>query len=64
MDWNKASAVETATRIAAGDDRTNYDWATLALVLGQFALAETWGWYARPTTKPAASTTTNDARGC
>jgi len=49
-------AVETATRIAAGDDRTRYDgfaialhWLTVLLVLTQFVLAETWSWYARPT---------------
>ncbi|MBV9559374.1 MAG: hypothetical protein JOY90_02765, partial [Bradyrhizobium sp.] len=45
-----------ATRILAGDDRTHYDefamalhWATAALVILQFALAETWGWAERPT---------------
>ena len=50
------SAVSTATRIAAGDDRTRYDgvamslhWLTVALVLTQFALAETWSDFARPT---------------
>lgn len=44
------------TRIAAGDDRTRYDnfaiflhWITVILVLAQFGLAETWGWFARPT---------------
>lgn len=48
--------METATRIAAGDDRTHYDpvaislhWITVALVLTQFGLAETWSWFARPT---------------
>lgn len=48
--------VETATRIAASDDRTRYDgfaitlhWLTVVLVLTQFVLAETWTWYARPT---------------
>ncbi len=48
-------AIDTATRIAAGDDRTSYDrfaitlhWLTVALVLTQFALAETWGWFDRP----------------
>jgi cytochrome b561 len=47
---------ETATRIAAGDDRTRYDsfaialhWLTAALVVAQFALAETWSWFGRPT---------------
>jgi cytochrome b561 len=46
---------DTATRILAGDDGTTYDgvaialhWATAALVVAQFALAETWDWFARP----------------
>lgn len=49
-------AVDTATRIVAGDDRTQYDgvamslhWITVVLVLAQFGLAETWSWFARPT---------------
>ena len=44
-----------ATRIAAGDDGTNYDpvaigfhWTTALLVLVQFALSQTWGWFGRP----------------
>ena len=44
--------IDTATRIAAGDDGTNYDtvaitlhWLTALLVLVQFALGETWGWF-------------------
>ncbi|MBV8912933.1 MAG: cytochrome b [Acetobacteraceae bacterium] len=56
MTTSTNSAVQTATRIVAGDDRTHYDvfaitlhWLTVALVLAQFVLAETWGWYARPT---------------
>ena len=56
MDSKASSAIETATRIAAGDDHTHYDrfaitlhWLTVALVLTQFALAETWGWFDRPT---------------
>lgn len=47
---------DTATRIAAGDDGSNYDsvaialhWATAVLVLLQFALGQTWGWFGRPT---------------
>jgi cytochrome b561 len=47
---------DTATRIAAGDDGTTYDgvtialhWATALLVVVQFALAETWDWFAKPT---------------
>jgi len=45
-----------ATRIAAGDDGTNYDpvaiafhWATALLVLTQFLLSQTWGLFGRPT---------------
>jgi len=45
----------TATRIAAGDDGTDYDrvaialhWATALLVLVQFVLAQTWGLFGRP----------------
>jgi cytochrome b561 len=48
---------DTATRIAAGDDGTNYDsvaialhWATAFLVVANFALAQTWDWFAKPTT--------------
>jgi cytochrome b561 len=47
---------DTATRIAAGDDGASYDrvaialhWATAVLVVLQFALGQTWGWFARPT---------------
>ncbi|MDB5450283.1 MAG: cytochrome [Phenylobacterium sp.] len=50
------AAVDTVTRIAAGDDRTQYDgvsialhWVTVGLVLIQFVLAETWSWFDRPT---------------
>lgn len=46
---------DTATRIAAGDDGTTYDnvsiwlhWATAVLVFANFALAETWDWFAKP----------------
>jgi len=45
---------DTATRIAAGDDGTNYDpvaitlhWATAFLVVANFALAQTWDWFAK-----------------
>ena len=48
-------AVDTATRIAAGDDGTNYDnvaialhWLTALLVVANFALAQTWDWFAKP----------------
>ena len=50
------TAFDTVTRIAAGDDKTRYDnvsialhWTTAALVLIQFVLAQTWGWFGRPT---------------
>jgi cytochrome b561 len=50
------NAVDTATRVIAGDDGTNYDgvaialhWATALLVVAQFALGQTWGWFPRPT---------------
>ncbi|HEX3700299.1 MAG TPA: cytochrome b [Phenylobacterium sp.] len=56
MERSATDAVDVATRIAAGDDRTRYDgvamilhWTTVALVLAQFVLAETWSWFARPT---------------
>jgi cytochrome b561 len=47
---------DTVTRIAAGDDGTTYDgmaialhWAAALLVIANFALAQTWGWFAKPT---------------
>lgn len=50
------TAFDTATRVAAGDDGRNYDpvaitlhWTTAALVIVQFALGQTWGWFSRPT---------------
>ncbi|HZU51656.1 MAG TPA: cytochrome b [Sphingomicrobium sp.] len=53
---NDGSTFNTATRIAAGDDKTNYDnvaislhWATAILVLFQFASAETWDWLGKST---------------
>jgi cytochrome b561 len=52
---NEETAFDAATRIAAGDDGTTYDnvsiwlhWATALLVVVQFALAQTWGWFAKP----------------
>ena len=49
-------AFDTATRIAAGDDGTNYDnvaitlhWLTALLVVVLFALAVTWDWFPRET---------------
>lgn len=50
------NAFDTTTRIAAGDSGRNYDgvaitlhWLTAALVIAQFALGETWGWFPRHT---------------
>ena len=49
------TSFNTATRIAAGDDGTSYDgvamglhWATALLVILNFALAQTWDWFAKP----------------
>lgn len=56
MKTDPASGMAKTSRVAAGDDRTVYDdfavflhWLTVVLVLSQFALAETWEWFARPT---------------
>ena len=53
---NDRTSFDIATRIAAGDERTDYDnvavslhWLTALLVLTQFALAETWDWFVRDT---------------
>ncbi|HEV2594192.1 MAG TPA: cytochrome b [Sphingomicrobium sp.] len=50
------NAIDTGTRIAAGDDGTNYGnvaialhWLTALLVVLQFSLGQTWGWFPRPT---------------
>lgn len=47
---------DTTTRVLAGDDGTTYDgvaialhWTTALLVVANFALAETWDWFAKPT---------------
>lgn len=55
MAASPESSFDTATRIAAGDDGTTYDqvsiwlhWATAALVIANFALAKTWGWFGKP----------------
>jgi len=52
---NDQASFDTATRIAAGDDGTSYDnvaialhWATAVLVFANFALAQTWDWFAKP----------------
>lgn len=56
MSTTHESSFDTATRIAAGDDGSNYDnvaialhWVTALLVVIQFGLAETWDWFAKPT---------------
>jgi len=56
------NAADTATRIAAGDDKTNYDdvaitlhWLTALLVVTQFALAETWDWFSHDTSETMQS---------
>lgn len=53
---NDRTSFDVATRIAAGDDKTDYDnvavslhWVTAALVLFQFVSAETWDWPGKPT---------------
>jgi cytochrome b561 len=50
------TSFDTATRIAAGDDGTTYDsvaialhWFTAILVIANFALAQVWDWFAKPT---------------
>jgi cytochrome b561 len=50
------TSFDAATRIAAGDDGTNYDnvaialhWAVALLVVVQFAMALTWDWFAKST---------------
>lgn len=56
MNTGPKHAADAATRAAAGATRARYDsvaiafhWTTVALVLIQFGLAETWGFFARPT---------------
>jgi cytochrome b561 len=50
------SNFSAVTRVAAGDDGTNYDgvaiamhWATAVLVVANLLLAKTWDWFAKPT---------------
>jgi cytochrome b561 len=52
---NDSPAFDTATRIVAGDDGTNYDriaitlhWLTAFLVIANFALAQVWDWFPKP----------------
>jgi cytochrome b561 len=56
MNRPPSRARHNAARIASADDGTRYDdlsvalhWITVALVLAQFVLAETWGWFPKPT---------------
>jgi cytochrome b561 len=56
FEVDERTGFDRATRIAAGDDGTTYDrvaiglhWATAALVLAQFANAETWDYWSKPT---------------
>ena len=56
MNVQSESSFASATRVLAGDDGARYDsvaialhWATALLVICQFALAELWGFAARPT---------------
>lgn len=58
MALRQDSSFDTVTLVAAGDDGTSYDavaialhWATAVLVIANFALAQTWDWFAKPTTK-------------
>jgi cytochrome b561 len=53
---NDRTTFDKATRIVAADDGTNYDniavalhWTTALLVIVQFALAETWDYFEKPT---------------
>jgi len=55
MSDSNSTTFDAATRIAAGDDGTTYDgvaialhWATAFLVIANFALAQTWDWFAKP----------------
>lgn len=56
MNAKPAKAVDAATRVAAGATRARYDnvaiglhWLTVALVFANFALAQTWEGFPRPT---------------
>lgn len=57
------TAFDVATRIAAGDDKANYDnvaialhWLTALLVVVQFALAITWDYFSHDTREAMQST--------
>ena len=56
MSDSNSPTFDAATRIAAGDDGTTYDgvaialhWTTAFIVIANFALAQTWDWFAKPT---------------
>ena len=56
MSKENETSFDTATRVLAGDDGTNYDkvaiglhWATAVLVVVQMALAQVWDLWDRPT---------------
>jgi cytochrome b561 len=56
MSDSPHAPLDGATRIAAGDDGSNYDgyaivlhWVTAVLVLCNFVLAHIWDWFAKPT---------------
>jgi cytochrome b561 len=56
LEKSKHSTAAKATGIGAGDGRTRYDgvaitlhWFTVALVLAQFLLSQTWGFFEKPT---------------
>jgi cytochrome b561 len=56
MNYAQETSFDTAAQIVAGDDGITYDqasialhWATALLVVVQFALAETWDYFAKPT---------------
>lgn len=56
MSTSAKPTFDAATRIAAGDDGSNYDrvaialhWLTALLVVANFALAHTWDWFGKST---------------
>ena len=56
------NAFDTVTRIAAGDDKTNYDgvaitlhWLTALLVIVQFLMAVTWDYFPHGTSETMQS---------
>lgn len=62
MSRSDESSFDTATRIAAGDDGTNYDnvavalhWLTALLVIVQFGMAISWDYFAHDTAETLQS---------